>query len=207
MTNGTVHIIDDDPGLRTALLRFCRSAGYAATDHADAQEILAMSDLARPACFLLDVRLGGESGLAVQERLRALGCTIPVVFLTGVGTIPMTVRAMRGGAVEFLTKPVCDDDLLAALRRALESDAAALAEIRRREQLSGRLSSLTDRERDVFGLAIGGLMNKQIAAELGLSEITVKVHKRRVMEKMEARSLADLVRMADQLGVAASRHR
>lgn len=207
MPDGTVHIVDDDAPLRTALIRLCRSAGLDATGHADASGLLAAIDPGRPACILLDVRLSGDDGLAVQEMVRSMGCTIPIVFLTGYGTIPMTVRAMRGGAVEFLTKPVDDDALLDALGRALRADLDRLATRRDQDELVGRLASLSPREREVFGLAIGGLLNKQIAADLGISEITAKVHKRRVMDKMEARSLADLVRMAGRLGVAASRRR
>ncbi|MCF4127724.1 response regulator transcription factor [Methylobacterium sp. SyP6R] len=207
MQTGTVHIVDDDAALRTALVRLCVSAGLKALGYADASALLADPGIARPACILLDVRLTDESGLDVQARFQASGTTIPIVFLTGYGTIPMTVRAMRGGAVEFLTKPADDEAILEAIARALALDAAAQAAQAAQAALAGRLASLTGRERDVFGLAIGGLMNKQIAAELGVSEITAKVHKRRVMEKMEARSLADLVRMASELGIDAPRQR
>lgn len=188
-------------------MRLCRSAGLQAVGHVDASGLLAMPSLERPACILLDVRLSHQSGLEVQDAFRLAGCTIPIVFLTGHGTIPMTVRAIRGGAVEFLTKPADDGELLEALDRALRIDMAGLASRRETDELAERLASLSPRERDVFGLAIGGLLNKQIAANLGISEITAKVHKRRVMDKMGARSLADLVLMADQLGVAASRRR
>ncbi|MGE7414448.1 response regulator transcription factor [Methylobacterium tarhaniae] len=207
MQTGTVHIVDDDAALRRALVRLCGSAGLKAIGHPDASHLLANPDVERPACILLDVRLTHDDGLDVQARFQASGTTIPIIFLTGYGTIPMTVRAMRGGAVEFLTKPAEDDDILAAIDRALALDAASLAAEAARGALAGRLASLTGRERDVFGLAIGGLMNKQIAAALGVSEITAKVHKRRVMEKMEARSLADLVRMASELGIDAPRQR
>ncbi|KQP82588.1 MULTISPECIES: response regulator [unclassified Methylobacterium] len=207
MTEATVHIVDDDPALRGALIRLCRSAGLAAVGYGDAAALVAAPARSGPACILLDVRLADENGLSVQEALRAAGSTVPVIFLTGYGTIPMTVRAMRGGAVEFLTKPVMADVLLDAVQRALAADAAALDARRTRDALSERFSSLTPREQAVMGCAIGGLMNKQIAAELGITEITAKVHKRRVMEKMQARSLADLVRMADQIGFAATRQR
>lgn len=207
MLTGTVHIVDDDAALRTALVRLCASAGLRASGHADASSLLADPGLDRPACILLDVRLADDNGLDVQARFRAFGTTIPIVFLTGYGTIPITVRAMRGGAVEFLTKPADDEAILDAVARALTLDAAAQAAQIAQAGLASRLASLTGRERDVFDLAIGGLMNKQIAAELGVSEITAKVHKRRVMEKMEARSLADLVRMAGELGTDAPRQR
>ncbi|KQO53181.1 MULTISPECIES: response regulator transcription factor [unclassified Methylobacterium] len=207
MPEATVHIVDDDPVLREALVSLCLSDGLAAVGHGDPGGLAQSLRRRSPECVLLDVRLAEQSGLAVQDSLRADGNTVPIIFLTGYGTIPMSVRAMRGGAVEFLTKPFIAEVLLAAIRKALAADAVALADRRARDDLSARLSTLTPRERDVMRCAIGGLMNKQIAAELGITEITAKVHKRRVMEKMQARSLADLVRMADQLGVAATRQR
>jgi FixJ family two-component response regulator len=207
MQQGTVHIVDDDAPLRLALLRLCRSVGLEAVGHADASELLGGSDLGRPACIVLDVRLDDKNGLDVQETIRSAGCTVPIIFLTGYGTIPMTVRAMRQGAIEFLEKPVDHDAFLDAIGRALATDSAALEERAAFERLSERLRSLTPRELDVMGYAIGGLMNKQIAGEIGVSEITAKVHKRHVMEKMGARSLADLVRIAGQLGITPTRHR
>ncbi|WP_245413608.1 response regulator transcription factor [Mangrovicella endophytica] len=207
MLRGIVHVVDDDASLRAALVSLCRSAGLEAVGHVDASELLADSNPSRPACILLDVRLRDQNGLDIQDMFQSSGNDVPIVFLTGYGTIPMTVRAMRKGAVEFLEKPVEDDELLGALIRALEIDAAATTARRDRDVLAGRLSSLTVRERDVLGYAIGGLMNKQIAAELGISEITAKVHKRHMMEKMGARSLADLIRMTSQLGIAPARQR
>ncbi|MBO1022644.1 MULTISPECIES: response regulator transcription factor [unclassified Methylobacterium] len=207
MPEATIHIVDDDPVLREALVRLCMSDGLAAVGHADPSGLSGSLLRQSPECILLDVRLAEQSGLAVQEMLRADGNTVPIIFLTGYGTIPMSVRAMRGGAVEFLTKPFIADVLLAAIRKALEADAAALADRRAQGELAARFSTLTPRENDVMRCAIGGLMNKQIAADLGITEITAKVHKRRVMEKMQARSLADLVRMADQLGIVATRQR
>lgn len=203
----TVHIVDDDPALRTALMRLCRAAGLAVVEHSDADDLAEKTLTRRPGCVLLDIRLADQNGLAVQEALRIAGSTVPIIFLTGYGTIPMTVRAMRGGAIEFLTKPVEEEVLLEAIGRALKADAAALDVNRAHHELADRHASLTDRERDVMAYAIGGLMNKQIAGELGLSEITAKVHKRHVMEKMGARSLPDLVRMAEQLGIPARRRR
>ncbi|HEV7257894.1 MAG TPA: response regulator [Bosea sp. (in: a-proteobacteria)] len=203
----TVHIVDDDPALRRALSRLCQSMGLGAVEHADAHGLIEAERLHRPACVVLDVRLAEQNGIAVQETLRSSGFALPIIFLTGYGTIPMTVRAMRGGAIEFLTKPADDEILLAAIERALAADKAQLNASRDRTELAERYATLTGREREVMACAIGGLMNKQIAGELGLSEITAKVHKRRVMEKMAARSLPDLVRTAELLGLAARRHR
>ncbi|WP_207458260.1 response regulator [Azospirillum sp. SYSU D00513] len=203
----TVHIVDDDAALRTALVRLCKAAGLAVVEHTNADGLAERTLARRPTCVLLDVRLADQNGLAVQEALRGAGSTVPIIFLTGYGTIPMTVRAMRGGAIEFLTKPVEEEVLLEAIGRAIRADAEALDMDRARHELCDRYATLTDRERDVMACAIGGLMNKQIAGELGLSEITAKVHKRHVMEKMGARSLPDLVRMAEQLGVPARRRR
>ena len=203
----TVHIVDDDPALRRALSRLCRSIGLETVEHADAGQLGASARTSRPACVVLDVRLAEQNGIAVQEALRESGFTLPIIFLTGYGTIPMTVRAMRGGAIEFLTKPAEDEVLLEAIGRALDADRQQLAAGRATEEIAERYEGLTGRERDVMACAIGGLMNKQIAGELGLSEITAKVHKRRVMEKMAARSLPDLVRMAELLNVQAKRRR
>ncbi|CAO3408751.1 hypothetical protein [Azospirillum largimobile] len=202
-----VHIVDDDPALRRALKRLCETAGLTAVEHSDADDLAEKTLAHRPSCVLLDVRLAGQNGLAVQEALRDAGSTVPIIFLTGYGTIPMTVRAIRGGAIEFLTKPVEDEVLLEAISRAIEADTAALDVNLARREIADRYGTLTDREREVLACAIGGLMNKQIAGELGLSEITAKVHKRHVMEKMGARSLPDLVLMAAQLGIPARRRR
>lgn len=206
MHHATVHIVDDDPAVRTAVIRLCRSAGLDAVGHGDTATLTELPR-AGPECILLDVHLGERNGLAVQEDLRASGSTVPIIFLTGVGTVPMTVRAMRGGAIDVLTKPVVDDVLLGAVHRALKVDAEAHASSRTQDDLAHRFKTLTPRERDVMTCAIGGLMNKQIAAELGVSEITAKVHKRHVMQKMQATSLVDLIRMADRLGLEAKRQR
>lgn len=206
MHHATVHIVDDDPAVRTAVIRLCKSAGLDAVGHGDTTTLTERSR-SGPECILLDVHLGERNGLAVQEDLRASGNTVPIIFLTGVGTVPMTVRAMRGGAIDVLTKPVVDDVLLGAVHRALRADAEAHANSRTQDALVCRFKTLTPRERDVMACAIGGLMNKQIAAELSVSEITAKVHKRHVMQKMQATSLVDLIRMADRLGLAAKRQR
>lgn len=205
--SGIVHIVDDDDALRLALVRLVRSAGLEARGHCSASGLRDALNEDQPRCVILDMRLEGESGLSVQQELRIDGNTAPVIFLTGFGTIPLTVQAMRAGAAEFLTKPVNDDVLLAAILRALEHDATMAQRRQSQHDLELRLASLTDREGEVMRLAIGGLMNKQIAGELGTTEITAKVHKRRVMEKMRARSLPDLVRMAEKLGISAVRSR
>ena len=204
---GVVHIVDDDDALRAALLRLVRSDNLDALGHANAAQLRDSLSPDVPSCIVLDIRLRDENGLNVQETLRTEGCTAPVIFLTGFGTIPMSVQAMRGGAAEFLTKPVDDTVLLTAIRRALEFDASTALRRRSMNDLAQRLTNLTDREREVMALAIGGLMNKQIAGELGITEITAKVHKRRVMDKMGARSLPDLVRTAENLGMSAKRTR
>jgi FixJ family two-component response regulator len=204
---GIVHIVDDDDALRAALVRLVRSAGLEAQGHFSATGLRDALSTDRPRCVILDMRLEDDDGLSIQQALRLDGNTAPVIFLTGYGTIPMTVQAMRAGAAEFLTKPINDDVLLSAIFRALEHDALMSRRHQIQTDLQQRLASLTERESEVLKLAIGGLMNKQIAGELGVTEITAKVHKRRVMEKMRARSLPDLVRMAEQLGIGALRSR
>ena len=207
VARGIVHIVDDDDALRAALIRLVRSAGLDAIGHFGAAGLREALEGERPRCIVLDMRLEGENGLAVHEQLRLAGNTAPVIFLTGFGTIPMTVQAMRAGAAEFLTKPVDDGVLLAAVHRALDHDATIALRHRSQVELERRYTLLTEREREVMQLAIGGLMNKQIAGELGVTEITAKVHKRRVMEKMQARSLPDLVRTSERLGISAARSR
>ena len=204
---GVVHIVDDDAMLRAALGRLVRSDGLRAQGHSNSAELRCALDARVPSCILLDMRLERENGLAVQESLKDAGSTAPVIFMTGFGTIPMTVQAMRAGAVEFLTKPVDESVLLGAIRKALELDCLAASERSAHKAIADRFATLTERERQVMELAIGGLMNKQIAGEIGTTEITAKVHKRRVMDKMGARSLPDLVRMAETLGVCAVRTR
>ena len=175
---GVVHIVDDDEALRSALLRLVRSDNLDAVGHANAVQLRDALSADVPSCIILDIRLRDDNGLNVQDTLRTEGCTAPVIFLTGFGTIPMSVQAMRGGAAEFLTKPVDDVVLLTAIRRALDFDASTVLRRRSLSDMTERLSRLTDREREVMELAIGGLMNKQIAGELGITEITAKVHKR-----------------------------
>jgi FixJ family two-component response regulator len=198
---GLVHVVDDDARVREALSRQLRTASSAVRSYATADEFLRADLSEGPACVLLDVHMPCTNGFAIQEALAVQGHNLPVIFLTGYGTIPMSVRAMRAGAMEFLTKPCTDLQLLTAVARALKLDEAALQQRREQAGLMARFQSLTPREREVMQLAIGGLLNKQMADALGTSEINVKVHKRHVMQKMQARSLADLVLMAERLHV------
>ncbi len=197
----TVFVVDDDGPLREALRGLLRSVGLRAEVFASAADFLKLKLPDTPACLVLDVRLPGVSGLDFQAELAKADIRIPIIFITGHGDIPMTVRAMKAGAVEFLTKPFRDQDLLDAVQIALERDRARRAENQALLEVRAHFESLTPREQQVIGFVTAGLMNKQIAAELGVSEITVKVHRGSVMKKMKARSLADLVRMADALGL------
>lgn len=202
-----IFIVDDDADIRQALTGQLNSADYEAISFASPEDFLDAPIPDVPACVLVDVRMPGMSGFDLQAALAERGRVLPVIFMTGFGTIPMTVRAMKAGALEFLTKPIDEDELLSAIETALARDAeqinagAASAEAKRRYE------TLTPREREAFALAIGGLMNKQMAVELGTSEVTAKVHKRQVMAKMGARSLPDLVLIADQLDIVAAKKR
>lgn len=199
----TVHVIDDDASVRAAIVSLLRSEGLAVQAHEGADAFLRRQPIAGPACLVLDVRMPGADGLDLQARLRALGEDVPIVFVTGHGTIPMTVRAMRAGAVEFLTKPFAEDELLQAVRRALAQDVAGWAARQELKLLRERHALLSPRERQVFALIVAGRLNKVAAAELGVSEITVKVHRRHLMEKLQLRTVADLVRAGERLGVPA----
>ena len=196
-----VFVIDDDADVRSSLSSLFRSVGVQSTTFSSAAEFLSGHRPDVPSCLVLDVRLPGVGGIELQAELAKANIHIPIIFITGYGDIPMTVRAMRAGAVEFLTKPFRDQDLLDAVRLGLDRDSAR----REREQVLSGLASayetLTAREKEVFQLVTAGLMNKQIAAKLGVSENTVKVHRGNAMRKMGARSLADLVRMAELLGI------
>ena len=200
-----VFVVDDDPSVRTSTARLVRSAGFNVDTFGSAKEFLASSRPDGPACLVLDVGLPDLSGLDLQRQLTTAGFTVPIIFITGHGDIPMTVRAMKAGAVEFLTKPFSKKALLDAIRAAIERDRAMHRERSETGALVQRYEQLTPREREVMALVVAGLLNKQIAGELAASERTIKFHRAHIMEKMEAASLAELVRMAGQLGIASTR--
>ena len=204
-TDAVVFVVDDDASMRESIKNLIRSVGLRAELCASAQEFLRSKHPAVPSCLVLDVRLPGLSGLDLQRRTSEAGLEIPIIFITGHGDIPMTVRAMKAGAVEFLTKPFRDQDLLDAIQQALERDRKARDQRADIEELRSRFASLTPREREVMVRVVAGLLNKQIGGELGTSETTVKIHRHQVMEKMGAGSLPELVRMADRLGLLVPR--
>jgi FixJ family two-component response regulator len=201
-----VFVVDDDPSIREALTSLIRSVGLSVETFGSAREFLTRQRSDVLGCLVLDVRLPGLSGLDLQGELAAAQITTPIIFITGHGDIPMTVRAMKAGAVEFLTKPFRDQDLLDAIQQAFERDRVARRQHAELAALRRRYDALTPREREVMQLVVSGLLNKEIAAELGTSEITMKTHRGQVMRKMRAESFADLVRMAERLGIPATRY-
>jgi FixJ family two-component response regulator len=203
--SSVVFVVDDDVSVRESLELLIKSAGWQPETFPSAREFLSHPQPIVPCCLVLDVTLPGLSGLELQKQL-AERTDMPIIFITGHGDVPMTVQAMKAGAVEFLTKPFSDAVLLEAIRGAIERSRAALRVVSEMRALTQRYDSLTRRERDVMALVVAGLLNKQVAGELGISEITVKAHRGQVMRKMKADSLADLVRMAARLSVKAAGH-
>jgi FixJ family two-component response regulator len=199
---GRIHVVDDDDSFRAAIERRLKLAGYEVATYPSAQQLLDRPpDENEPGCILLDVRIPGLSGPELQGRLNELGSTLPIVFLTGHADTPTTVRTIKAGAEDFLTKPVESEQLLGAIERAMARQAAARGERHRIEQMQALVSALTPRERQVFDLVVRGKLNKQIAYELGTTERTIKAHRHQVMEKMGAQSLAELVSTAERLGL------
>jgi FixJ family two-component response regulator len=208
LSSFTIFVVDDDPSVRKALTRLVRSAGYDVQAFASAREFLESEwDSQGPACLVLDVRMPGLSGIDLQRELQMANAILPIVFITGHGDIPMSVKAMRAGAVDFLPKPVKANELVGAIERALARAVRDYTEREEMEEIQSRLNSLTPREREVMALIVRGLLNKQVAFELGTVEKTIKVHRARVMEKMQVESLAELVRVAERVGILSKKEK
>jgi FixJ family two-component response regulator len=201
----TVFIIDDDHGMRQAVQDLVESVGLRAESFATGQDFLDKKRTSEPSCLVLDVRLPQMSGLDFQHRLTEIGMQIPIIFITAHGDVPMSVRALKSGAVEFLTKPFRDQDLLDAIQHALQLDSMARAQQAEINNLQERYNALTVREREVMALVVSGKLNKQIASEIGASEATIKIHRANVMQKMQAGSIVELVRFADKLKLSHTR--
>jgi FixJ family two-component response regulator len=199
-----VYVVDDDSSMRKALERLLRSADYDAKSFASASEFLDFTCPDAPGCLVLDIKMPKVSGLELQDRLVEKGVSFPIIFITGYGTVPASVKAFKAGAVDFLQKPFKDRDLLDAVSGAIEKHRHLRQEQNEMKTLRARLDTLTPREREVFGMVASGMLNKQVAFDLGTAEKTIKVHRARVMEKMGAQSLADLVRFAEKLGIRSS---
>jgi len=200
-----VYVVDDDPSVRKSLERLFRSVGHECVSFSSATEFLAGKRRDAPACLVLDVRLPGLSGLDLQRQMAEADVLIPIIFLTGHGDVPLSVRAMKAGAVDFLTKPFHEQELLDAVREALDRNRASKRQQNESSILRRRYATLTPREREVFSLIVTGMLNKQAAAELGTSERTIKAHRHQVMEKMQAESPAELGAMAERLGITTSK--
>lgn len=196
-----IYVVDDDASVRKSLKRLITSMDFHVETFTSAQEFLRFNRSDKPCCLILDIRMPGISGLALQEELTVANYTIPIIFITGHGDISMSVRAMKKGAIDFLTKPFDDQDLLDAIHKAIEQDKSTRQEQSEISEIQKCVDSLTSREREVFALVVTGMLNKQIAYTFKISEKTVKVHRARAMQKMHAKSLAHLVRMADKVGI------
>lgn len=197
----TVFVVDDDVSVRKSVARLIESVGLKVETFASAREYLKQDPCEGPACLVLDVRMPEMSGLDLQDELTSAGLSMPIIFITGHGNVPMSVKAVKAGAVDFIEKPFDDQTLLDAINEAIKRDRKSKLDQAEINEIQKRVDSLTKREKEVFALVVQGLLNKQIAFELGTSEKTVKVHRGRVMEKMQAESLADLVRMAERIGI------
>jgi len=202
--NPLVYVVDDDPSIRKALERLLRSAGYDAMTFASALEFMDFDHPDVPGCLVLDIKMPELSGLELQDRLTEKDISLPIIFITGHGTVPDSVRAMKAGAMDFLQKPFKDSELLNMVSQGIQRHRRLRQKKRQMNILRARLNTLTPREREVFKLVVSGMLNKQVAYDLGITEKTIKVHRAQVMRKMDAQSLADLVRLAEKLGVRSS---